>query len=100
MKGLIPTDRPAELTALLAIAGAVFAWLTERGVPVVVAALVGLAAGAVPLAVSVFRDSRDPDPDAPPPADVDEAINLAAATIGTQHERAGLDHAHERNHAS
>lgn len=51
--------RPAELTALLLIAGAVYGFLAERGVPNAIAALVALAAGAVPLGLSTLRDRRD-----------------------------------------
>lgn len=45
-------NRPAEVVSGLAIAGAVFGFLTQAGVPTMLAALVAVGLGFGPLAVS------------------------------------------------
>ena len=57
----LPTDRPAELVAFLAIAPAVYGWLVSVSCPHVLAIVLAFIAVVVPLVVSTLKDAYHVD---------------------------------------
>ena len=100
---MIPTSKPAagrptELVAFFAIAGPVYGWLVSAQVdaPHLLAVVLAVVCGLVPLVVSTLKDAALPADD--PGDHVIEALpaQLAPAAIDQGHEQHGIDHSAER----
>lgn len=87
--------RPAEVTAFLVIAPAVYGWLVDAGAPRLLAITLAFVAGVVPLVVSTIKDGALPSDD--PGDHVVEQLpaTIAPEAIDPAHEQLGIDHAAE-----
>jgi hypothetical protein len=89
--------RPAELTAFFAIAVPVYGWLVSDSVnaPHVLAVVLAVVAGLVPIVVSTIKDTRRPPDDTGDDVVDQLPMEIAPDAVEPRHELHGIDHAHE-----